>query len=240
MSTPAPPALFRRFYKEARAEAAEGGVAVALDQRRLRTPKGAPFLAPTQALAEAVAGEWAAQGEHISPSSMPVTQLAFAAVDWTAPARDERALYVAGFGATDLVCHRADSPAELVARQAAAWDPLVAWADAALGVRLPVVTGILAADVAAEALETLRAEAEALDDWRLTALTQAAGLAGSAVIAFAVLRGRLDAEAAFAAAALDDLWSMERWGEDAQARARLDRQRAEFAALGRFIQALSD
>jgi chaperone required for assembly of F1-ATPase len=231
--------LPRRFYKKARVQDAEGGFSVALDQRTLRTPKGAPFLAPTQALAQAVAAEWAAQGERLYPATMPLTQLAFAAVDWTAPSRAERALYVAGFGAADLCCHRAEAPTELAARQAAAWDPLVAWADEALGVALPVVAGIVAADVGAESLESLRAHAEALDDFRLTALSQAAGLAGSAIIAFALVRGRIGAAEAYAAAALDDLWSLERWGEDAQARARLDRVRAEFEALAAFIQALS-
>ena len=64
-------------------------------------------------------------------------------------------------------------------------------------------------------------------------------LAGSALIGFALLEGRLDAENAFAAAALDDRWNLENWGEDAAACAGLDRQRAEFDALGRFVQALS-
>lgn len=226
-----------RFYDQARA--ADDGAGIMLDARRLRTPGNAVFAAPTRALAEAIAAEWSGQGEFIDATGMPLTQLAFAAIDHTPQRRGQLSAYIAKFGETDLVCHRAASPPELVARQAQAWDPLVAWAEGALGVSLPVVTGVLATDVPAIGLEKLRAHGDAADDFSLTALAQAAGLAGSAVIAYALLHGRLDAAAAFEAAALDDLWSLDKWGEDAAARARLDRQRAEFENVARFISLLS-
>jgi chaperone required for assembly of F1-ATPase len=100
------------------------------------------------------------------------------------------------------------------------------------------VAGVIAAPPDQASIDELRAHAARLDDFRLTALAQAAGLAGSAIIALALLRGRIAPQHAFEAAALDNLWSLEKWGEDAEARARLDRQHAEFAALGRFIMAL--
>lgn len=224
----------RRFYKAATVD----GDGVLLDQRRLKTPRGAPFVAPTRALAEAVAAEWDAQVEHILPRRMPITQFAFAAIDATPGRRDELARYIAKFGETELICHRAGSPAPLVKRQSDIWDPLIAWAAHELGIVLPVVTGVVAAPSNDEAIETLYAHAASSDDFYLTGLSQAAGLASSAIVAFALARGRLDNESAFAAAALDELWGLETWGEDAQARARLEHQRAEFAALGRFFAAL--
>jgi chaperone required for assembly of F1-ATPase len=230
-------AAVRRFYKHA--AVADDGAGVMLDERRLRTPKGAVFAAPARTLAAAIAAEWLAQGEHILPATMPLTQLAFAAVDHTPGRRDELGDYIAKFGETDLVCHRADSPAPLIARQSLLWDPLIAWGLRDLGVMLPVVVGVLPAPPQTEALETLRAHAAALDDYQLTALAQAAGLSGSALIAFALIQGRLNAESAFAAAALDNLWSLEQWGEDAEARRRLDRQRAEFENIARFISLLN-
>ena len=228
----------RRFYKTARPIARDAGFAVALDERVLKTPKGAVFAAPTLALAEAMAGEWAAQTEKIMPATMPITRLAFAAIDWTAASRDQRAQYVASFGQTDLCCHRAGAPADLVARQAQIWDPIVAWGRDALGVNLPVVEGVVAASIAPGELSKLKAHAEAVDDFSLTGLSQAAGLAGSALIAFALLRGQLVGEDAAIAATLDDEFALERWGEDAEARARLDAMRAEFDALGCFVTAL--
>lgn len=233
------PTLPRRFYQSASVAEREGGFGVALDQRTLKTPGGLTFVAPTRALAQLCADEWAAQAQHIVPSSMPLTQFAFATLDATAKDRERLYDYVAAFGETDLCCHRADAPVELVALQAERWDPLVSWGAEHLGVALPVVTGILAARVDAEALTTLRAHAAALDDFKLTALAQATGLAGSALIGFAVTLGGLPAQTAFEAAALDQLWSLERWGDDAEARARLEHQCAEFVAIARFVEALA-
>lgn len=229
----------RRFYQSASAVEAEGGFAVALDERRLKTPGGRAFVAPTRALAAAIAGEWDAQGEHIAPASMQLTQFAFAAIDWTSQSRAQRIEYVASFALTDLCCHRAHAPAELVARQAQSWDPLVAWGAAELGAPLEVVVGVIAAPNET-AITAIKAHAAALDDFRLTALTQAAGLSGSALVAFGLLRGQIDSTQAFEAGVLDDLWSLEKWGEDEEARARVERVRGEVMALGRFIKALTD
>lgn len=227
----------KRFYRSASVD--ETGIGVMLDERRLRTPGNAVFAAPTRAFAEAIAAEWSAQGEHIVPATMPLTQLAFAAIDAAPARRADLAAYVAKFGETDLLCHRADSPPGLVERQAQAWDPLLAWSEERLGVRLPAVVGVLAAPTDEASIETLRAHAEALDDFRLTALAQAAGASGSALIAFALAHRQLDGAGAFAAAALDDLWSQETWGRDEEAQARLDRLRVEFEAIDRFFAALA-
>jgi chaperone required for assembly of F1-ATPase len=232
------PSLPRRFYKNASVVEQIGGFGIALDARTLRTPGDAVFVAPTRALASLCAEEWAAQGEHISPPTMPTSQMAFATLDWTAKSREKVCDYIVGFGETDLCCHRAETPADLAGRQAELWDPIVAWGARELGVALPVVPSVIAARVEREKLTALRAHAEALDDFRLTALSQATGLAGSVLLGFGILRGAWRADAAFEAAALDNLWSLEKWGEDEEARARLDRQRAEFKAIERYIEAL--
>lgn len=229
----------RKFYEHACVIEADGGFALKLDERRLKTPKGAAFVAPTRALADAMVDEWNAQGEHIIPTRMPLTQFAFAAIDATASKREEVADYIAKFGETDLCCHRAASPVELVAHQDAHWSSLRDWLHAYVGADLPVVTGILPADVPQGELAKLRAAALALDDFHLTALAQATGLGGSAIIGFAVLHQKVTPTAAFEAAALDHLWSQQKWGADAEAQARLARQRAEFEALARFVAALA-
>lgn len=232
------PIAAKRFYTAARARAVDGGFGVALDARALKTPSGAAFIVPTQALAEACAVEWAAQGEHIIPASMPLTQLAFAAIDHPAPRRDEVIAHIAKYAETDLCCHRAHSPVGLAARQAEVWDPLVAAGAERYGVRLPIVAGIVPAAMDAASMAQARAIASALDAFQLTALSQGASLAGSILIALALLDGRLDGAGAFAAATIDEAWSMAHWGEDHEMRARLDRLRGEFDAVARFMVAL--
>jgi chaperone required for assembly of F1-ATPase len=229
----------RRFYEKAEPVPVEGGYGVSLDGRTLRTPGRLVFATPTLALAKACAAEWAAQDDEIRPAAMPLTRLANVAVERTPRTRDAIVASVAKFAETDLVCHRADRPARLVERQSAVWDPLLAWAHGAIGVRLHAVVGIAIDPRNLEAVPVVAAGAAALDDFRLTGLAHAAGLAGSCVIAFAMLHRVLNAAEAAGAAALDEDWALETWGEDAEARARLAGQAAEFAALERFFATLT-
>ncbi|MBC7768784.1 MAG: ATPase [Phycisphaerales bacterium] len=226
----------RRFYKTA--AVAPDGAGIVLDERRLRTPGGAAFAAPTRALAQAMAAEWEAQEASIVPASMPLTQLAFAAIETTPRRRGELLAHVAKYAETDLLCHRAETPQALVNRQAALWDPILEWSREAMGAAPQVVAGIIAAPAAAGVTEALRGRAQSLDDFRLTALAHAVGVSGSAIIGFALMYGAIDAARAFEAAALDELWSLERWGEDAEARTRLDRLNIDFEAIELFFKAL--
>lgn len=228
----------RRFYETV--SVSPDGAHVLLDARTLHTPGGLAFAAPTRALAEAVAAEWAAQQTHVVPASMPLTQLGFAAAALGEARRDELVLHVAKYAATDLVCHRAEGPAGLVARQAEAWEPLLSWFEDAMGVRCHVVHGVIAAPANAAVSARVAERTKELDAFALTALSHATGLAGSAVIAFALLHRRIEAKAAFAAAALDELWSLEHWGEDAEARARLERLRRDISSVATFMAALSE
>ena len=74
---------------------------------------------------------------------------------------------------------------------------------------------------------------------RLAALYLATSALGSLVLALALIEGRIDADAAFAAAQLDEDFQIERWGledEAAKRRAALQddiRLAARFAALHR-------
>lgn len=230
--------LPRKFYKRADPVAVDGGFGVALDDRALRTPGRARFVTPTDMLAAACAAEWDAQREVIDPHTMPLTRLVNVAIDRTPQARAELAAHIGSYAETDLVMHRAGSPASLTAKQAKAWDPLIKWAAEHLGARLPVVVGVLPAPMEDATRDNVEAAALKLDDFRLTAVAHGAGIAGSAVIPFALLRGRIDGLEAFQAACLDDLYALETWGEDEPARERLEGLYMEFLTLQRFFAAL--
>ena len=105
----------------------------------LRTPAGAPLRAPTAALAAAIAAEWDALEAEIDPERLPLTRLANSAIDRVEPQHAAVAAAIAEYGATDLLCYRAEGPAALAARQAAAWDPWLLWARRALGAPLLAV-----------------------------------------------------------------------------------------------------
>src|SRR5262245_20915525 len=69
------PQLRRRFYTAAAIAEEEGSFAVVLDGRPVKTPARRALAALDRALAEALAGEWQAQGDFIDPAKMPLTRL---------------------------------------------------------------------------------------------------------------------------------------------------------------------
>ena len=71
----------KRFWKAASVVADEGGFAVHLDGRPVKTPAKQPLLLPTHALATLVAAEWDAQSGLVNPETMPITRMANSAID---------------------------------------------------------------------------------------------------------------------------------------------------------------
>jgi chaperone required for assembly of F1-ATPase len=228
----------KKFYKAVAVEPRAGGYAVLLDGKAIRTPGGRPFAAPSAALAERIAEEWRGQGERVMPGTMPLTQLLNTALDRMGEGkiRNEAVAEIAGYAATDLVCFRAPHPPALAARQRAAWQPLIHWLAERYGAALAVTDSLTAPAQAADTLERIAAAVAAQSALRLAALQLATGALGSVVIALALAEGRLDAEAAFEAAHLDEIHQMEEWGEDAEAKKRLEGIRADIAAAAEFLR----
>ena len=215
------PNLRARFFKRAHAGdvADAGGFPVLLDGRPVRTPARQPLAAPTRALADALAAEWEAQRETIDPAQMPLTRLANSIIDGVIGTPAPVAAEIQKYLGSDLLCYRAGEPEGLVTNQVAHWDPVLQWARETWGARFVMVQGVTfvaqpsgAVSAAAAAIPT--------DPWRLGAVSSITTLTGSALLALAVAQGRLDAQAAWAAAHVDEDWNMAKWGRDEQALAR--------------------
>ena len=225
----------KRFWEAAHVTEADGMFEVLLDARPVRTPAKAALKVPTRAMAEAVAVEWDAQVEKVDPGTMPVTRSVNAAIDKLSVQHREVADMVAGYGDTDLLCYRADSPQELVDRQAALWDPLLDWADSDLGARLRPVTGVMHRPQDATALDTLRELVHGFDDFELTALHDLVGLSGSLVLGLAAVRGAQDSETLWTLSRLDEAWQAELWGVDEEAEEMAATKREAFLHALRFF-----
>jgi chaperone required for assembly of F1-ATPase len=182
-----------------------------------------------------VAEEWRGQDKQLRPETMPLTQFACTTLDLTQAQEPELQAELATYGATDLLCYRADSPAALVARQEAQWQPLLDWAAEALAAPLAVIEGVIAVAQPPASLEALAEAVGRHRGFALTALAQLVRSTGSLVLGLAVLHGRLDAAAAFAAAELDESWQRELWGEDAQAMQRRAGLVADLEAVARLL-----
>ena len=225
----------KRFWTRADVTEAGRGFGVRLDDRVLKTPAKALLVVPTQALARAIAEEWQAQGERIDPTTMPFTRGANAAIDKVRLQHAEVADMLADYGDSDLLCYRAQSPAELVARQASAWDPMLGWAEAELGARLEPRTGVMHLPQTPAALSTLRRQVHALDAFRLAAFHDLVSLTGSLVLGFAAAREQAPAAQIWSLSRIDEEWQQELWGADEEAERVAELKKSAFLQSQRFF-----
>jgi len=230
------PRLRKRFYRHAAAgERTEHGYPVLLDGKPVYTPGRRALAAPTRALAERIAQEWDAQEGEIDPARMPLTRLANAVIDAVAEKPKAVAAEIEKYLTSDLIFYRADTPEGLVARQTQHWDPVLAWARDTLGARFVLGAGVLHVKQPDDAIAAARA-AIPHEAWRLGALSSITALTGSALLALALAAGALDAEAAWAAAHVDEDWQMQQWGRDELALARRAFAYAELQAAAEVLR----
>jgi len=232
----------KRFYKDTAVEAGEGDFRVLLDGRPMRTPAKAVLVVPSGALAEAIAAEWRAVPEKadINVSHLPLTRLAATGLDRVTPQRKHVVDETAKYGACDLLCYRAADPASLVQRQSEMWQPLLDWTAERYGASLSVATGTTFVTQPHGALAALHRAVTAHSALALSALYNLTHIAGSLVIGLAISEGRLDGAQAFAAAQLDELYQIERWGSDPIAEQRHDGIRRDLEAGARFLALLGN
>ncbi len=225
-----------RFYKEAGVAARDGGFAVTLDGKVARTSKQTPLVFPNEALARAVAAEWAAQTGVVNPGSMPLTRLANAAYDGVAHEMAATRAEIVKYAGSDLLCYRAAGPASLVAAQSDAWTPVLDWAGDALGARFVLSEGVMFVEQPAGSIEAARALIEPVDDpLALAALASMTTLMGSVLLALAIWREFMSPEAAWRAAQVDEDFGIATWGVDAEAADRRARRWAELEAAARLL-----
>jgi chaperone required for assembly of F1-ATPase len=220
-----------RFYKGVEVREADGRHALLLDGRGARTPGRNPLSATSQPLMLEVAEEWQRQRETIDPAKMPLTRLLNSAIDGVVHTMAETRADILSYAGSDLLCYRAEEPDTLVARQARAFDPVLRWAAESLGARFNVTTGVMHVAQPPEAWVAIGAAVDAYDDpVAVAGLSVLTTLTGSALLALAVARGFLSAEAAWHAAHVDEDFQAERWGADGEAMVRREGRWREFEA----------
>lgn len=225
----------KRFWKEVSVDPDRG---IRLDGKPVRTPGKQPLILPTDALAEAVADEWRAVGEgaEIDPRAMPLTGLANAATERIDPAAFAAAL--AAFGESDLLCYRAESPDDLVARQAALWDPLLDWARTRYDVHFEIAAGVMHRPQPPATIARLAEAVSARNAWQLAGLSPIVTIGGSLVAALALDEGAATPEDVWRAVELDEDWQAEQWGRDELSLGALESRRRDFNAGVRFLNLL--
>lgn len=231
--------LPKRFYREVSVAPVEGGFGVHLDGRPVRTPGMALVVLRTQAAARLIADEFDAQQTEINPVTMPVTRLVNTAIDGVMREPDAVAEDILRYASSDLLCYRADGPDRLVALQAEAWDPVLDWARSRLGARFFLAEGVMHVEQPREAIASVGVPLRLdTDPFRLACLHVMTTLTGSALLALAIDAGEIDTPSAWAAAHVDEDWTIAQWGEDAEAAAARANRFRDMAAADALLKAI--
>lgn len=222
--------MIRRFYKDVTLGAQPGGYQVLLDGRGVKTVGGAAQIVPTEALGEALAAEWRRQGDTIDPASLPLRDMADYAIDVVSPDPAAIADGLIAYAETDTLCYRADPDEPLHAHQQAVWEPLLTGFEAAHGITLVRVSGVLHRPQPEAAMAVLRQRLAALDPFVLAGVETMTTLAASLVTALAALDAGHEDEprALWQAVCLEEEWQADLWGRDWEAEERRARREADF------------
>ena len=225
----------KRFYKEAGVAEAEGGFAVTLDGKPIRTPSGRIVAVPVRAIADAIAAEWQAQQETIDPLTMPLTRFANSVVEAVVDRVDAVARRRREISAAPISCSIAPAiPRRWSRSEAQHWDPVLFWAADTLGAHFILAEGIMHVRQPEHAVEAARA-ALPDDPWSVAALHVVTTLTGSALLALALTHGVRDPDQVWAAAHVDEDWNTDKWGVDEEVAARRAARLVDFrAAVGHF------
>jgi chaperone required for assembly of F1-ATPase len=225
----------KKFYKLAEVGTAPGGHTVRLDGKPVKTPLKHPLLLESRALADAIVLEWAGQGDEIKPATMPLTQLANTMIDKAkGDDRAEMEEQLLEYGGSDLLCYFATHPETLIKLQQAHWLPLIAWMQEKYGIVFKTVAGIQYHHQPQESLDKLQKLMNGLDAADFTVVQAASATTGSVMIALALLAGKISPEEAWQAACVDEIYQLETWGEDAEARKRLNIIQSELKSIAQF------
>jgi chaperone required for assembly of F1-ATPase len=226
----------KRFYTKAGVIEAEGGLAITLDGKPIRTPSGRVITALSRDIAGAIAAEWDAQKETIDPLTMPMTRFANSVVEAVVDRVDDVTADIARYFSSDLLFYRAGDPEALVARESAHWDPVLFWAADTLGAHFILGQGIVHVRQPDAAIAAARA-ALPTDAWSVAAMHVVTTLTGSALLALALFHGAREPDQVWAAAHVEEDFNTEQWGVDDEAAARRAARLVDFLAATRILKA---
>lgn len=226
----------KRFWTTTTAIADGEHFTVLLDSKALKLPGGRGLSVPYAPLAEGVAAEWGAAPKDFSPDDLPLTQLTSTAQDRVRPHRAEIVRQLAAYGLNDLLCYRADGPAQLVAHENAQWDKWLQWARERYAVALLTTAGVLPINQPEDTETRFVAALDAYTEYGLAALGVLVPALGSLVLALAVAEGALPPETAAETAFADELWQESNWGQDKEAIARRRHVTADVVSSRRFLE----
>lgn len=193
---------------------------------------------PTKALADAIAAEWQGQKKFMA-NKMPLTQLAYTAIDRIAGREKEIVETLLVYVDTDTLSYRATGSEALAKAQNEQWNPVLAWAKKNFGATWEVTSGVMPIEQPRALHDAIEKRLEKLDAMELSACCMLASGFSSLALMLAVLDKHIDAAAAFKLSRLEEESQAEAWGRDSEADARAARLQSEILTAEQFLRLLT-
>ncbi|OJT11134.1 Protein atp12, mitochondrial [Trametes pubescens] len=208
----------KRFWKSVGIDKQQGGYAVTLDTRPLKTPGGNPMIIPPEKrlVAALVASEWENQDTVLKPHALPMTSIVSRAIDAFRDdenTRNEVRAQLLKYFETDTIFYHADEPAVLVKLQEEHWKPILDWAKETFGVDIVVSNSLVVPSQSPETMKKFEDILAQFSPWEMAAMERATYSSKSFLIGLALVMRRLDVDQAAQAAHVEVNSQIELWGE---------------------------
>lgn len=138
------------------------------------------------------------------------------------------------FSLTDMMLFWGQNK-ELVAQQEKIWGPLLQWVEQEFDTKLKTTQNLDVPEQDQKLAYRLNFELQKLSDRQLVAFYAMALRTRSVLLALAFVKGKINAQEAFQAAALEEIWQAEKWGKDEEAENRRQTMRQELEEIQDFL-----
>lgn len=207
---PAPP---KRFYRQTGVISSNGKFEITLDQRKLKTPKGAPFYVESEPLAIAIATEWDAQKDVIDRSRMHLTALSSTVID--NPNNVQKAdivNYLVNYVNTDAILYQSDEDKRLKELQVAEWNPVIEWFNKRYDVKLEATDALEVPSFAPGTAMNISRYLSSYNEAALHGIMYAVDTLKSVILTCACVDRFLAVEKAVLLARLEEEFQLGHWG----------------------------
>ncbi|MEK6746646.1 MAG: ATP12 family protein [Pseudomonadota bacterium] len=201
------------------------------------TPAKNPFSLPTKALAEAVALEWQSSKKY-TQAAMPLTALAYTAIDKIAPSKDNIVEVLMVYVDSDTLTYRATGSEDLAKQQEEKWGAVLKWVGLRFDVAWATTSGVMPVEQSPLLHKAIERYLQSLNEWELSAFCVLSSGFSSLVLAIAVFENHLSAEEAFTLSRLEEDAQARQWGRDAEAEARVRKMQEEIIVAEHFLRLL--
>lgn len=201
------------------------------------TPAKNPFSLPNQSFAEAIELEWQS-GKKYTPTNMPLTALAYTAIDKIVDKKSEIVEVLMVYVDSDTLSYRATGSEVLAKLQEEKWGEVLKWAGSRFDVAWQTTSGVMPVDQTPLVHKAISRYLNSLDAWKLASFCVLSSGFSSLVLALAVVEEYITAEQAFALSRLEEDHQAEAWGRDEEAEVRTQKMKTEILDAERFLNLL--